>query len=55
MGLENVYKKRQTNIAPLQPSTLASFRTWGSSTGAGRTSLPLQSYIDFISKKISLK
>jgi len=26
-------------IAPLQPSTLASFPTWGSSKGAGRASL----------------
>lgn len=28
-----------TYIAPLQPFTLASFRTWGSSTGAGRVRL----------------
>lgn len=28
------------DIAPLRPSTLASFQTWGSSTGAGRISLP---------------
>ncbi len=35
-------KKWQTDIAPLQPSTLACFRTWGSSTGAGRADLPLQ-------------
>ena len=35
-----VNKKGQaTYIAPLQPSTLASFRTWGSSTGAGRIRL----------------
>jgi len=28
-----------TYIAPLQPSTLATFRSWGSSTGAGRIRL----------------
>jgi len=28
-----------TYIAPLQPPTLASFRTWGSSAGAGRVRL----------------
>jgi len=41
--LEN--KKGKSNIALLQPPTLASFRTWGSSTGASRTDLPVQSYI----------
>ncbi len=40
-------KKWQTNIAPLQPSTLAAFRPWGSSTGAGRADLPLQKYEDY--------
>ena len=30
-----------TYIAPLQPPTLASFRTWGSSAGAGRVRLAL--------------
>jgi len=31
------HKKRQaTYIAPLQPPTLATFRSWGSSAGAGR-------------------
>jgi hypothetical protein len=30
-------RKRQANyIAPLQPPTLAAFRPWGSSAGAGR-------------------
>lgn len=28
-----------TYIAPLQPFTLATFRSWGSSTGAGRIRL----------------
>jgi len=34
-------KKRgqATHIAPLQPSTLATFRSWGGSTGAGRMRL----------------
>src|SRR5687768_7519733 len=35
-----IKKKGKQSIAPLQPPTLASFRTWGSSVGAGRTSLP---------------
>jgi len=40
------YKKEKkegqaTYIAPLQPPTLASFRTWGSSAGAGRVRLAL--------------
>lgn len=30
---------QDTYIAPLQPSTLAAFRPWGSSIGAGRISL----------------
>ena len=33
-------KKWQTNIAPLQPLTLATFRSWGNSAGAGRAGLP---------------
>jgi hypothetical protein len=37
-------KKRQIRIAPLRPSTLASFQTWGGSIGAGRTDLPVQRY-----------
>jgi hypothetical protein len=45
-------KKWQTNIAPLQPSTLAAFRPWGSSTGAGRADLPLQRYEDYHSAQI---
>jgi hypothetical protein len=45
-------KKWQTNIAPLQPSTLAAFRPWGSSTGAGRADLPLQKYEDYLAVQI---
>jgi hypothetical protein len=37
---EAVNKKWQTNIAPLQPPTLATFRSWGNSAGAGRAGLP---------------
>ena len=29
-------KNGKPNIAPLQPPTLATFRPWGSSAGAGR-------------------
>jgi hypothetical protein len=32
-------KGQATYIAPLQPSTLALFPAWGSSTGAGRIRL----------------
>jgi len=32
-------KGQATYIAPLQPSTLATFRSWGISTGAGRIRL----------------
>lgn len=35
-------KKGKPNIAPLQPLTLAAFRPWGSSVGAGRADSPLQ-------------
>ena len=35
-------KKWQTEYRTAQPPTLASFQTWGSSVGAGRTDLPLQ-------------
>ncbi len=36
-ALDKKKKKRQiTYIAPLQPPTLATFRSWGSSAGAGR-------------------
>jgi len=42
-------KKWQTNIASLQPPTLACFRTWGSSEGADRADLPLQRYQIFSS------
>jgi hypothetical protein len=34
------YKNGKPNIAPLQPPTLATFRSWGSSAGAGRADLP---------------
>jgi hypothetical protein len=33
-------KRGKPNIAPLQPPTLATFRSWGSSAGAGRADLP---------------
>lgn len=33
-------KKGKSNIAPLQLPTLATFRSWGSSAGAGRADLP---------------
>ena len=32
-------KKGKPNIAPLQPPTLATFRSWGDSAGAGRAGL----------------
>jgi len=41
MGRE---KNGKPNIAPLQPPTLAAFRSWGSSAGAGRADLPVQRY-----------
>ena len=37
-------KNGKPNIAPLQPPTLAAFRPWGSSAGAGRADLPRQRY-----------
>jgi hypothetical protein len=41
----NKKKGQVTHIAPLQPLALASFPTWGSSEGAGRTRLtPAQKY-----------
>jgi hypothetical protein len=33
-------KNGKPNIAPLRLSTLATFRSWGNSTGAGRAGLP---------------
>jgi len=33
-------KSGKPNIAPLQPPTLATFRSWGNSAGAGRAGLP---------------
>ena len=37
-----MYKKEQAYyIAPLQPLTLASVKTWGNSEGAGRIGLAL--------------
>jgi len=37
-----IKKSGKPNIAPLQPPTLATFRSWGSSAGAGRADLPVQ-------------
>jgi len=37
----NKKRGQATHIAPLQPATLASFLTWGSSPGAGRMRLAL--------------
>jgi hypothetical protein len=37
-------KKGKSSIAPLRLPTLATFRSWGSSAGAGRTDLPVQKY-----------
>ncbi len=45
-------KKGKSSIAPLQPLTLATFRSWGSSAGAGRTDLPMQSYEQLMIPKI---
>lgn len=39
----NQEEKIQANIAPLQPPTLATFRSWGSSAGAGRAGLRCKS------------
>src|SRR5882672_20889 len=40
LGGPNINKKRQvTYIAPLRPLTLAAFRPWGGSAGAGRIRL----------------
>ena len=39
MKLQDEKKGQATLIAPLQPPTLAFFRTWGSSAGAGRKRL----------------
>jgi len=36
-------KREAIYIAPLQPLTLASVKTWGSSEGAGRAGLPYMS------------
>ena len=42
----NIGKKegQATHIAPLQPHTLATFRSWGSSAGAGRVRLARDKY-----------
>jgi hypothetical protein len=38
--IKKLIKKGQaTHIAPLQPPTLATFRSWGDSAGAGRMRL----------------
>ena len=39
-------KKGKSNIAPLRPPTLATFRSWGSSAGAGRADLPVAKVSD---------
>ena len=44
---ERAKKSGKPRIAPLQPPTLATFRSWGSSAGAGRSDLPLQRYVNF--------
>lgn len=36
LRLSEIKKWQATYIAPLQPPTLATFRSWGSSAGAGR-------------------
>lgn len=49
--LHQLIKKRgqATYIAPLQPPTLASFQTWGSSEGAGRIRLARHKSTTFFS------
>tara|TARA_R110002012_G_scaffold208942_1_gene379282 strand:- start:321500 stop:321649 length:150 start_codon:yes stop_codon:yes gene_type:complete len=42
IGKKEGKEKWQTNIAPLRPPTLATFRSWGNSAGAGRADLPMQ-------------
>jgi len=37
-------KKWQTEHRTAQPPTLATFRSWGSSAGAGRADLPVRIY-----------
>jgi len=37
-------KKWQTEHRTAQPPTLATFRSWGSSAGAGRADLPVRKY-----------
>jgi len=41
-------KRGKPNIAPLQPPTLATFRSWGSSAGAGRADLPAAKVINYL-------
>ena len=38
-GAEENKKRQVTYIAPLRPLTLATFRSWGGSAGAGRIRL----------------
>ncbi|AMM52006.1 hypothetical protein TH61_13580 [Rufibacter sp. DG15C] len=45
-------KKRQIEYRAAQPLTLAPFRAWGSSVGAGRTDLPLQRYEHFLAEQV---
>lgn len=53
-GIRGVKNGQATSIAPLQPSTLALFPTWGSSKGAGRRRLARHkgSKIDYLKKRI---
>jgi len=44
-------KRGKPNIAPLQPPTLAAFRPWGSSAGAGRAGLPAAKIGGFLYRK----
>jgi hypothetical protein len=46
-------KKGKPNIAPLQPPTLATFRSWGSSAGAGRAGLPDAKIHEYLRFRIS--
>ncbi len=39
MVKKGIKRGQATHIAPLQPPTLATFRSWGSSAGAGRMRL----------------
>ena len=52
LSIRNEKEKRQANyIAPLQPPTLAAFRPWGSSAGAGRVRPAGRKYREYLVKK----